>query len=83
MVVNKRQATENNLDRIKHAIKGLNGTAPSRSRIWRSLRGAKTSKKSQMFSWRNSRRMTSPREWKGEDISPWALIAEFDGTHTA
>ncbi|KAF9025573.1 hypothetical protein BDZ89DRAFT_1092598 [Hymenopellis radicata] len=52
LVVKKRQATENNLDMIKFALKEVNGKAPARSAIWRSLRGTNTSKKSQMFRWR-------------------------------
>ncbi|KAF9008610.1 hypothetical protein BDZ89DRAFT_884351, partial [Hymenopellis radicata] len=47
-----RHATEDNIDRIKYALKDLNGTAPSRSRIWKSTRGWNTSKKSQTFRWK-------------------------------
>ncbi|KAF9022107.1 hypothetical protein BDZ89DRAFT_1197489 [Hymenopellis radicata] len=52
LVVKRRQATENNLDRIKFALKDINGKAPTKSAIWKSVRGSNTSKKSQMFRWR-------------------------------
>ncbi|KAF9042856.1 hypothetical protein BDZ89DRAFT_1009204 [Hymenopellis radicata] len=52
LAVKKRKATEGNMDRIRYALRDLNGVAPSRKKIWRSTRGTNTSKKSQMFRWR-------------------------------
>ncbi|KAF9017472.1 hypothetical protein BDZ89DRAFT_915629, partial [Hymenopellis radicata] len=52
MKIQSRRATEGSIDRIKHALKELNGQAPSRRMIWRSTRGSNTSKKTQTFRWR-------------------------------
>ncbi|KAF8911724.1 hypothetical protein CPB85DRAFT_1511645 [Mucidula mucida] len=52
LAVKRRKATEANIDRIKYALRDLNGAAPSMKKIWRSTRGKNTSKKSQMFRWR-------------------------------
>ncbi|KAF9027908.1 hypothetical protein BDZ89DRAFT_1015345 [Hymenopellis radicata] len=50
--IQERRATEGNIERIKYALKTLNGQAPSRKMIWRSTRGSNTSKKTQTFRWR-------------------------------
>ncbi|KAF9018853.1 hypothetical protein BDZ89DRAFT_891217, partial [Hymenopellis radicata] len=52
MKVQERRATEGNMERIKYALKDMNGQAPSREKIWRSVRGTNTSKKTQIFRWR-------------------------------
>ncbi len=50
--IQERRATEGNMEQIKYVLKDLNGQAPLREKIWRSVRGSNTSKKTQMFRWR-------------------------------
>lgn len=48
----KRRATEANVERIRYALRDLNGKAPTKTQVWHAVRCPDTSKKSQTFRWR-------------------------------